>query len=660
LKPANILLRDDGEPMLLDFNLSDSGQFAAVASDAVMGGTLPYMAPEQIRAIRGEACAVDGRADVYAVGIMLYEMLTGRLPFPRPQTADDASLATMLADREAKATPAHALNPQVSKSVEAIVQRCLEPDRERRYQTAKQLYEDLTAHLAHRPLRHAPEPSRLERLKKWARRHPRLASATSVAFAAASVLVVVAFYLASANQQLARHTAEEARAAFNEDCLEALFLLDAPPSETREHARGVERGQAALARYRVVEDSDWEVGPLVRHLATDDQALLKVEIGDLLAAMSQRAQGGGQTADQQAETWRALAAKLNQGVSRPQPGDRSLEARRLYHAGHFEQARQLVTELLDRQPQNVRLWLFKGRCEDALLRFDDAAVCYTIASVLRPQFVGAYAQRGLCRFWKHDYALARDDFGRVIERAPESVSAWVNRALARQQLGEHEGALSDLNRAIALEPDRIRIYFLRARLRRRAGDAAGARSDEAEGMRRKAGDVESWIARGVFQLASDPTAALADFDAALALDRRSFIALQNKAHVLSERLQRPEDAIVVLNQAVEHYPELAPAVAGRGVLHARCGRRRLALNDAQRALSLDSGAATRYQAACTYALTSRHERADAAAASKLLSSALDQGFGRDLIAQDADLDPIRSHPDFARLTEPAAASIGAR
>ena len=660
LKPANILLRDDGEPMLLDFNLSAVESAQVAASDAVVGGTLPYMAPEQIRAIRGDACAIDGRADVYAVGIILYEMLTGRLPFAKPESADDASLAAMLEDRAKQPTRPAELNRQVSPAAQAIVERCLALEPERRYRTAKELYEDLSAHLAHRPLRHAAEPSRRERLGKWARRHPRLASATSVGALAVGVLLAVAFFLARANEQLARHAAEATRAAFNEDYLEALFLLDALPSETRERSRGLKRAQDALARYGVEDHVAWETGPLVQSLAAEDQTRLRGEIVDLLLAMSHTARSGDDATAQQAEKWATRATQLDDGLSRPQASDRIRDARRSYQAGQFDRALEVVTELLDRQPQNVRLWLLKGRCNDALLRHDDAAVCYTIGTVLRPQFAGAYVQRGLCRFWKRDYARARDDFDRAIELAPQSVPAIVNRALARQHLGEYEGALADVNRAIAIEPDRTRLYYLRARLRRKAGDSAGATSDESEGMRHRPSDVEGWIARGVFQLQRDSEAALADFDAALSLDGRSFVALQNKAHVLSERLNRPDEAIEALDNAIELYPELAPAVAGRGVLHARQGRRELAVTDARRSLALDRGAAARYQAACIYALTSRKEPGDAAVAIKLLAAALDEGFGRDLIDQDADLDPIRSHPEFPRLTEAVSFSVGAR
>ena len=83
LKPANILMTDEGQPMLLDFNLSEDSEVRPGAAAAV-GGTLPYMAPEHLEALRGGA-SPDARSDLYSLGVILYELLTVRRPFPVPE-----------------------------------------------------------------------------------------------------------------------------------------------------------------------------------------------------------------------------------------------------------------------------------------------------------------------------------------------------------------------------------------------------------------------------------------------------------------------------------------------------------------------------------------------------------------------------------------------
>ena len=99
LKPANILFADDGEPLLLDFNLAADTKLRIHASAAMVGGTLPYMAPEQLAAFRDGRTAVDARSDLYSLGVILHELLTGQHPFPVHRGAMGDILPAMIADR---------------------------------------------------------------------------------------------------------------------------------------------------------------------------------------------------------------------------------------------------------------------------------------------------------------------------------------------------------------------------------------------------------------------------------------------------------------------------------------------------------------------------------------------------------------------------------
>jgi tetratricopeptide (TPR) repeat protein len=163
------------------------------------------------------------------------------------------------------------------------------------------------------------------------------------------------------------------------------------------------------------------------------------------------------------------------------------------------------------------------------------------------------------------------------------------------------------------------------------------------------------VARGLARLTESPDGALADFDEALKLDPRCISALEAKASVLSERLDRTEDAIRVLDDAVKYHPDYPPVRSGRGVLLARLGRREPALADARASLRLGHQPEVTYQVAGIYALTSREHPADRAEAFRLLRIAFEEGFGLELVDQDPELIPIRSLPEFREIVQSAKA-----
>jgi eukaryotic-like serine/threonine-protein kinase len=186
LKPANVLFSDDGRPMILDFNLSDhlgnvGGKTAAI------GGTLPYMAPEHLESLlTGDS--LDVSSDIYSLGVMFYELLTGQLPYQPPLDGAPAAIAAAVSARRQPAPSVRLRNSEVPASIAAVVARCLAPSSERRYRTAQELREDLDRHLGHHPLAHARDRSPGERIGKWIRRHPR---ASSVAAIGSMCLIVI-------------------------------------------------------------------------------------------------------------------------------------------------------------------------------------------------------------------------------------------------------------------------------------------------------------------------------------------------------------------------------------------------------------------------------------------------------------------------------------
>src|SRR5207248_4391524 len=135
---------------------------------------------------------VDRRSDIYSLGMVLFETLAGQGPFQQSASYSPLPLLveSMAVERARSAPSLRAVRPDVPWGLESVVRKCLAPDPRQRYQKAEHLAEDLRRLLDDRPLLHAPELSRAERVQKWARRHPRLTSMSAVAGAAAVLLAL--------------------------------------------------------------------------------------------------------------------------------------------------------------------------------------------------------------------------------------------------------------------------------------------------------------------------------------------------------------------------------------------------------------------------------------------------------------------------------------
>ena len=143
LKPSNILLSLDGQPRLLDFNLASDVR----NSKSRLGGTLPYMPPEHLRAVRepDANASMDARGDVYSLGVILYELLTGTHPFGRfPKSRSVRTVAQeMLARQKLGVRPIREQNPEVPHRLARAIERCLSFDPVDRPQTATDLADEL-------------------------------------------------------------------------------------------------------------------------------------------------------------------------------------------------------------------------------------------------------------------------------------------------------------------------------------------------------------------------------------------------------------------------------------------------------------------------------------------------------------------------------------
>ncbi len=180
IKPGNILLDRNGEPHLTDFGLARLVETESTVTRTLeVLGTPSYMAPEQAV---GNNDAISNATDVYGLGAVLYQLLTGHPPFAGGTTYETIKLLLDTEPRQPRV-----LNPKIDRDLSTICLKCLEKDPKRRYSSALALAEDLERWLKHEPIM-ARHTGIITRGKKWVRRNPTsaLLAASLVALAAAA------------------------------------------------------------------------------------------------------------------------------------------------------------------------------------------------------------------------------------------------------------------------------------------------------------------------------------------------------------------------------------------------------------------------------------------------------------------------------------------
>jgi len=470
LKPANVLLTDEGQPMLLDFNLSEDIRVAGAAG-ARVGGTLPYMAPEHLTAYQGRPAVVDARSDLYSLGVLLYELLTGRCPFEKHGAPLESVLPKMIADRLRPPPPARSLNPGATPAVDSILRRCLEPDPARRYQSARELQEDLDRQRLYQPLRYAADPSPRERVAKWLKRNPRAVSASRVGTAAVVLLALLTAGLFWRGEQVAKYEAAARLNGFRDDLSTARLLLGARAADVDQLSEGREAARRALDRYRADADDRWREQSSVRPLPEEEKDRLQAEVGELLVLLAAPAArpndlGEALRMNRLAENrypegrvpralW-AQRARLEALLGHDDEARRQREradatpvrddwdeyllAREQAGRGRLADAAERLRAVAVKEPANFAVQFLMSNCcldgfIDRLGQETDAVGCYSACIALRPDFHGAYANRGRLR--RGQYAEAEADLTRALELRPNQAEYYVDRGQARDGLG-HE------------------------------------------------------------------------------------------------------------------------------------------------------------------------------------------------------------------------------
>jgi serine/threonine protein kinase/Flp pilus assembly protein TadD len=520
LKPHNVLLAADGQPMLLDFHLARGPVRPEDRVPDRIGGTPQYMPPEQRAAMHALReglpleVALDGRADVYALGAIFYEMLGGRLP------------------HTANSLPLEHLNSEVGAGLSDIIAKCLARRPHDRYPDAAALAEDLRRHLADEPLEGVANRSLSERWRKWRRRRPgtfRIAAALLVVLGAAGILAAAAvsnwrergrqadaalfdgetqlrashyadavrslnrgLRLASRvpfNEELKRRMRERVEVATNAQIAEQLHRLadqvrvlycaqDLPASRARAIASqckavwakrnvllgGSDDGHVGTGVGSALVPADLrDVALFYCYASRDADAAGALRILDeveaafgpspVLAQERRRCNSGGagDVASPETGTEKAARTPPRTGWEHYAIGRSSLAA------GDLPGALRELATALELEPADRWTNFYYGLCVYRLGRYEDAAAAFGVCIGAAPDVAASYYNRALAYVALGRTDRAVNDYDRTLQLDPTHPGALLNRGMLRYQQGRLAEALADVRAASSFGADEAAV-----------------------------------------------------------------------------------------------------------------------------------------------------------------------------------------------------------
>jgi serine/threonine protein kinase/tetratricopeptide (TPR) repeat protein len=695
LKPSNILLAGDGTPMLLDFNLAVESLPQPAETEvrrAFIGGTLPYMSPEHLDAFHSGGAtapeAVDERSDIYALGLILFEMLAGEHPFPEvpPGCSLQGAIELLLASRR-EVPSLRARCPDIPWSLDALVSKCVAFDPAGRYARARDLAEDLHRFLEHLPMKHGPEPSFRERMGKFAKRHPALCGTTSIALMSILLIALLWVGIVKTFGALQDVYARLMVRQFDRNFTESQFLLYASAGSDRDLKRGLILATKELEQL----ENDTGSPPLSagwpRRLTVTERHRLGEQLVELIMLEARArvmvARRHGSERERRREMERAIARlgdaeRLSPEVpwalyqeragyltalgeadlaaaDRRRAADRvpttchdlTLAGTTLLTQGDLAAAEEALRRALRQEISSFWAWYVLGHCHYAQKRYLEAAGDFAVCAAREPKFAWVHFNRGLALARAGRLLGARDSYDCALENDREFAEARVNRALVELELNEIDRARIDLTEAIRLGRNDLVVFAALGEAWARLGRREEAERYFASLLERDRGNMVVRVARGMSRVATDPKGAADDFREALDRDERSA-----QAHYGMALLARPTDlakALGHLDRALDCNANLVDAVQLRALVRARLGDRG-ALFDVDRLL--ESPTANRlYNAACAVAILSvRTGNSQLLSQSfDLLARALEAGFSAEEAAADPDLKPLAASPRFDKL-----------
>ncbi|MFT3686542.1 MAG: tetratricopeptide repeat protein [Phycisphaerales bacterium] len=621
LKPSNILLTREGSPKIADFSLarSTAGESQLTLSAARVG-TPSYMAPEQAM---GTSEAFAPAVDIYALGAVLYEALTGRPPF-KAETAVETQRQVLTQEP----APPSRLNARVPRDLETICLKALHKDPRRRYTTCAAMADDLLRYLKGEPIT-ARAVGPLERATKWLRRHPGRAVGITAALVIASGLVALSTVAAINHGRVARQVTEDldrldrARAAADWNGARAAVaqararLGEEGNARLRERIDLAERDLDLVARVdairlKRVPTAEWRTDRAVMLAAADRNYEAAFRSAGLLVGQTDEAPAVAARVSASAvrpvliavlDDWAVCNAGLRnrdrlawlldiaRRADAPGPGESDWKQRVRDADVWSESSGDRLAALVEQMPagggeHSLSLLTAVGERLVMVRRLSDAVPFLTRVQHLHPaDFWVNYTLAVAVGESSPSTALRYSQAAVAIR--PDAASARTTLGIALGTSGQLDEALSHLREAIRLDPDLAFTYDGLGNVLTLQGKAA-----EAEEAYRKAIKLNPRIRSPHNNLANLMSAAgrlkeaEAEYRAALELDPEHG-PVRSSLGLLLRKQGRLDEALVECERAVRDEPARAASHLNLGLVLKDLQRRDEAIDSLRRAIALD-------------------------------------------------------------------------
>jgi serine/threonine protein kinase/tetratricopeptide (TPR) repeat protein len=562
VKPANIMIDDEGRVVVLDFGLARDDSEEAGPGLTQTGdffGTPAYMSPEQIA---GQQLRLDRRADIYSLGVTLYECLT--LQRPHEATTREALYRAVM---EEEPRDPRRLNPSLSQDLRVVMETALAKERDRRYVTAEAFADDLRAVREHRPVSARPL-SLIGRSARWARRRPTRAALALTLVIGLPVLAALGGHIWASLPEIAAQERAIEAARVGELVEEGFFELrngdNTKAVELFEEAVGIDAASAEAGAGLALALS--ERGDGVGALAAldrveaqlDDPLILRGLRAEILADMG-RVKESAAAAAEMPPPEGALAMFI--------------EGLRQFKIGQRSAGRRVSALAFTRTPES------KAAFEAAARAFESAVVSSSRAERARHFELAAAVSR------LDDAELKTRVADAILALWPDEPEAWRRAAMALRR-GDDERSLALFERYLDRFPDdRLSIDGLSWTLSRlgRKEEALSAAIRETE---RHPQIADAWLMRGTFEADLERwEEARSSHARALELTSDGSGTAHYNLAVVAHAMDDIEAARGHLEAALELDERDAAALSLRGLINAEAGRNEEARADLERAIS---------------------------------------------------------------------------